>query len=83
MYDIIQECSKKLLDVRSARRKPGLDDKMLTSWNSLMITAMAKGARVSGDEKYMHAAQSCLEFIENKCTTMTACLIRIETRMLP
>ena len=31
-----------------------------------MITAMAKGARVSGDEKYMHAAQSCLEFIENK-----------------
>ena len=66
LYDIIQECSKKLLDVRSARRKPGLDDKMLTSWNSLMITAMAKGARVSGDEKYMHAAQSCLEFIENK-----------------
>ena len=55
------------MDVRDTRSKPGLDDKLvLTSWNSLMITAMIKGARVSGEEKYLHAAQSCLEFISTK-----------------
>ena len=66
LYNVIQRCAKKLLDVRDTRSKPGLDDKMLTSWNSLMITAMIKGARVSGEEKYLHAAQSCLEFISTK-----------------
>ena len=66
IYNVIQRCAKKLLDVRSTRSKPGLDDKMLTSWNSLMITAMAKGARILDEEKYLHTAQSCLEFIRDK-----------------
>ncbi|MDI1496164.1 MAG: hypothetical protein K8823_1472 [Cenarchaeum symbiont of Oopsacas minuta] len=63
---IIEKCAKKLLAARYDRSKLGLDDKMLTSWNSLMITAMAKGARVSNEKKYLDAAHSCLEFIKNK-----------------
>ena len=58
-------CSEKLLKVRNSRIPPGLDDKILVSWNSLMITAFAKGYRVSGDVKYLDAAKTCVSFIEN------------------
>lgn len=62
--EILSSCSKKLLDVRSKRIWPGLDDKILTSWNALMITAFAKGYRVTGNSKYLEAAQNCISFIE-------------------
>ncbi|KFM20292.1 hypothetical protein AAA799P11_00039 [Marine Group I thaumarchaeote SCGC AAA799-P11] len=63
--EILQSCSKKLLDVRSKRVAPGLDDKILVSWNSLMITAFAKGYRVTNDSRYLDAAKTCISFIEN------------------
>ena len=63
--EILQSCSKKLLDVRSKRIAPGLDDKILVSWNSLMITAFAKGYRVTNDSRYLDAAKNCISFIEN------------------
>ena len=62
---IISSCSEKLLKVRSTRVPPGLDDKVLVSWNSLMITAFAKGYRVTGDIRYLNAAKDCISFIEN------------------
>ena len=61
---ILKSCSEKLLKVRSARVLPGLDDKVLVSWNSLMITAFAKGYRVTGDSRYLDAAKNCISFIE-------------------
>ncbi|ABX13087.1 thioredoxin domain-containing protein [Nitrosopumilus maritimus] len=63
--EILQACSKKLLDVRSKRVAPGLDDKILVSWNSLMITAFAKGYRVTNESRYLDAAKDCISFIEN------------------
>ena len=62
---IIYSCSEKLLKVRSTRVPPGLDDKVLVSWNSLMITAFAKGYRVTGDVRYLNAVKDCISFIEN------------------
>ena len=63
---ILKEGAQKLLEVRSKRIWPGLDDKVLTSWNALMITAFAKGYRVSQDVRYLNAAQNCVAFIESK-----------------
>ena len=62
--DILNSCSKKLLKVRSARVPPGLDDKILVSWNSLMITAFARGYRITNDDRYLCAAKNCISFIE-------------------
>ncbi|MHC4094083.1 MAG: thioredoxin domain-containing protein, partial [Planctomycetota bacterium] len=45
----------KLLEVRKKRVPPGLDDKVLTAWNGLMIASMAKGARVLDAPKYATA----------------------------
>jgi hypothetical protein len=57
---------KKLLVHRSNRVKPGLDDKVLTSWNALMISAFAKGYRVSNEKSYIDAAENCVSFIQEK-----------------
>ena len=62
--DILKSGSEKLLKERSKRIMPDLDDKLLVSWNSLMITAFAKGYRVTNDAKYLDAAVRCIQFIE-------------------
>jgi uncharacterized protein YyaL (SSP411 family) len=56
----------KLLEVRSKRVAPGLDDKVLTSWNGLMIDAMATSGRVLGEPRYTAAAQKAAAFITTK-----------------
>ena len=61
---IISDSSVMLLEARSHRIRPGLDDKVLTSWNALMISAFAKGYRVSDDKSYLEAAEKCITFIE-------------------
>ena len=63
--NILDSGIKKLLDVRSKRISPGLDDKILTSWNALMISALAKGFRVSNEQSFLSAAEKCISFIEN------------------
>jgi len=63
--DILKSGAEKLLKVRSMRVSPGLDDKILVSWNSLMITAFAKGYRITNDPKYLSAAKTCITFIES------------------
>jgi hypothetical protein len=56
----------KLRALREKRRRPHLDDKMLCSWNALMISAMCKGYQVLGDESYLCAAQKSASFILDK-----------------
>jgi uncharacterized protein YyaL (SSP411 family)/aryl-alcohol dehydrogenase-like predicted oxidoreductase len=53
----------KMYQARSKRVKPGLDDKILTAWNGLMIGAMAEGYRVLGDSRYFEAAERAAEFV--------------------
>lgn len=62
---ILDESRKILLEKRIKRPKPHLDDKILTSWNSLMISAFAKGYNITREEKYLEAAKKCCNFILN------------------
>ena len=61
---ILSSSIQKLYDIRSKRVMPGLDDKILTSWNALMISAFAKGFRISEKQSFLNAAEKCLSFIE-------------------
>src|ERR671924_633117 len=63
---IVQDACAKLLAAREKRAKPGRDEKILTSWNGLMISAFAKGYGVSRDTRYLQAAKNAVEFIESK-----------------
>lgn len=59
-----EEEKKKLYSYRKNRFKLHLDDKILISWNSMMIAALSMLYRVSGNEKYLKAAQKSQLFIE-------------------
>src|SRR3954451_20228638 len=50
---------ERLLEVRAQRVWPGLDDKRLTSWNALMIAALAEAGAVLERDDYVHAARAC------------------------
>ncbi len=64
-YDAVAKSALgKLFSVREERRRPHLDDKVLTAWNALMISAMCQGYQVLGDERYLDAAKSSALFIE-------------------
>ncbi|MEE9586021.1 MAG: thioredoxin domain-containing protein [Nitrososphaerales archaeon] len=52
-----------LLKHRASRAKPSIDDKVITSWNGLMISAFAKAYQVLEDERYLKAAEASAEFI--------------------
>ena len=61
--DRITPLKKKLLAAREKRVRPGRDEKMLTSWTSLMISAYVDGYKSTGDEKNLGIATRAANFI--------------------
>ena len=63
---------KKLLALRQKRVPPAVDDKILASWNGLMVSALAKAGAVLQEPRYILAAQRCMSdlleksFVEGK-----------------
>ena len=55
-----------LLKEREKRIRPGLDDKILTSWNGLMLVGYVKAYNVFGDKSYLKAALKNADFICSK-----------------
>jgi uncharacterized protein YyaL (SSP411 family) len=60
---IMEEQRQKLLAYRAQRPRPLKDDKVLTAWNGLMIAAMAMGARILKDDRFLQAASQAVNFI--------------------
>lgn len=62
--DTINSCLNKLEIIRSQRVKPALDDKIILSWNALMLKAIAKAAVVLQDQSLADMAVKNFEFLE-------------------
>jgi uncharacterized protein YyaL (SSP411 family) len=62
----ILDWKTKLFKVRSKRHRPRTDDKVLTSWNALMLKSYVDAYRVLGDKKYLDKAIKNAEFIKEK-----------------
>ncbi len=54
----------RLLEERSKRNRPHLDDKILADWNGLMIAALAFAGRTTKERVYTQAAENTVSFIE-------------------
>ncbi len=59
----LEGAREKLFRARERRVRPGLDDKILTDWNGLMIAAMAKGAQVLDRPDWAEAAAEAARFV--------------------
>jgi uncharacterized protein len=68
-----------LLAAREQRTRPALDDKRLTSWNALMITALAEAGAALGEadgSRYTDAAVTCAEFLHSSMRDQHGRLLR-------
>ena len=63
---------KKLFLQREKRVRPQLDDKVLTDWNGLMISAFARCARGLDDASYLKTAKKAADFCLNNCLLYTS-----------
>jgi len=63
---LLRNARHKLLAARNTRIWPGRDEKILTSWNALMIKGMATAAVVFDDASCFHSAERALEFLRTE-----------------
>lgn len=63
LWQRIDSCAAKLMSARAKRIRPTRDEKVLTSWNSLMITAFIEGYKATAKAEYLEAALKAADFI--------------------
>jgi uncharacterized protein YyaL (SSP411 family) len=63
MHKYVVECKRKLLEARQERQRPGLDDKILTSWNALMIKGLIDAYRAFDQPEMLKMAYDNASFI--------------------
>jgi uncharacterized protein len=68
----LADARAKLLAIRNRRPHPMRDDKALTAWNGLMISAFARGGAVLHEPRYAQAATRAAEFIQSHLYDQTA-----------
>jgi uncharacterized protein YyaL (SSP411 family) len=61
--DLLAKARQTLFDLRAKRPRPHLDDKIITAWNGLMISAFARAAQVLDDAEYLEAATRAAKFL--------------------
>jgi hypothetical protein len=72
----LEPMRRKLKAARDERKQPLLDTKILTSWNALMIRALAFGGRVLKEQRYSEAAERAANFLLNHHRTADGGLFR-------
>ena len=70
------EARSKLFEARERRVHPGRDDKVLTSWNGLMLAAFAEAARAFDREDYLKVAERNADFVLRELRTDEGRLLR-------
>ena len=73
---VLKDARKRLFDIRKKRVHPLKDDKILTSWNGLMIAALAKGYQALDDQAFVDAARKAADFILKNLRTGDGRLVR-------
>ena len=63
---VIDECKEKLMKARDKKIRPGTDDKVLTSWNALMLAGYVDAYNALGNPKYLQSAIKSAEFLTAK-----------------
>lgn len=64
----LRKAKDALLAMRDKRIRPGLDDKIITSWNAMTIVGLVDAYKAFGGEAFLQAAVRTMQFIENELT---------------
>jgi len=71
-----EQIRARLLHARERRQRPALDDKRLTSWNALMVCALADAGAALNEPRYLEAASACAEFLLREMRDQDGRLLR-------
>ena len=63
LMELASRAKPLLYEARRHRVPPGLDDKVITAWNGMMLSAMAEAARVFGNDAYLESARRTADFL--------------------
>lgn len=66
---ILSLSEQKLFHIRTRKARPRMDDKILTDWNGLMISSLARGGKILNEPRYTVASKKAADFIINKLKT--------------
>ena len=77
MNESLSNSRIKVKEYRNSRIPPGTDDKVIVSWNGLMISSLAKASSVLGKKEYFDAADKAVDFITQKMSKKDGTLNRI------
>ena len=77
LSDSLSTSRTKVKKSRASRIPPGTDDKVIVSWNGLMISSLAKASSVLGKKEYFDAADKAVDFINKKMSKKDGTLNRI------
>jgi uncharacterized protein len=59
----LNQIKNKLFEIRKSKPRPFLDDKIITSWNGLMISALVRSGLVFNQKKYLKIAENVANFV--------------------
>ncbi|MBK7430729.1 MAG: thioredoxin domain-containing protein [Bacteroidetes bacterium] len=76
----ISEVKTKLYSIRARRIQPGLDQKMITSWNALVVTGLCDAYQALGDSTYLEEAIKCMNNIEANSYNSSGHLLHVESQ---
>jgi uncharacterized protein YyaL (SSP411 family) len=64
--EILHRSKQAMLQERSKRIRPGLDDKIIAAWNAMTICGLTDAYKAFGDRQFLNAAQDALRFLEDE-----------------
>jgi hypothetical protein len=73
--ELLADAKKKLLHARSLRHRPLLDDKVIASWNGMMIGSFARAGSVFSEQRYVRAAERAMDFVLSKLFNAESCTL--------
>lgn len=77
LVDTFESLRIKLFKMRETRIRPGKDDKIICSWNGLMIAALAKASQVFDNKTYIEKAEKAINFINKQFIQKNGDLLHI------
>ena len=77
LRDLINRANKKILEKRNERVRPGLDNKVITSWNALMISGLADAYAAFGENSFLGMAKKAADFILNNSVSPKGHITRL------
>lgn len=69
LENLLAECREKLLEVRDERIRPGLDDKVIVSWNAMLLKSLSRASRVFNRDDWKQTVVKLAVFLAEECIT--------------